>query len=324
MKPRIAVGMDFGGTNARVALVSSKARVIDKLLCDSREVKSPDLFIPRAVQMIRQLLDKNDLKISQIAGIGLGVPGSVDPVKGLVHFLPNLPYWKNVQLTKALSGQLKTRVRLDNDATAMAQGEFLFGAARGSSHAVFLTLGTGVGGGILVDGKLFHGKRFSACEIGHIRHGGGRKRCACGSRGCIETEIGNSYLLSRAKKDLRRKTPPVLKKLIARESDRKLKLELITQAARRGDRYSIQFWKTAGETLGDFVGGICNLLNPEVVVIGGGIVGAGKFLLDPLKSAFKANSFPLASKGVRVVTAQFGKNAGLIGAASLILAGDQK
>jgi len=234
MKARIAIGMDFGGTNARVALVSSQAKIIDKFACSSLEVKSPDLFIPRAVQMIRELLAKNGLHMRQVRGVGMGVPGSVNPGKGLVHFLPNLPYWKNVHLVRSLQSRLNTRVRIDNDGNAMAQGEFLFGAAKGSTDAVFLTLGTGVGGGLLIDGKLFNGKKFSACEIGHMRHGRSRSRCACGSVGCIETEVGNRYLLKRATKDLRRWTPPLIQKLIERDPDKKLKLEVITEAARRG------------------------------------------------------------------------------------------
>ena len=254
IKGRLALGMDFGGTNARVALVSSKAKILDRITCASEEVKSPALFIPRAVEMVRDLLRRNHLKKSQIRGLGMGIPGSVDPVRGLVHFLPNLPYWKNVHLASSISKRLKIPVQIDNDANAMAQGEFLFGAARGAKDAVFLTLGTGVGGGILIDGRLHHGNNFSACEIGHIRHGQNRIRCACGSSSCIETEIGNRHLLRRAERDLRQGKSGLLKKLVEKSPEQKLKLEMITQAARRGDRYAKAFWQNVGATLGDFLG----------------------------------------------------------------------
>ena len=321
---RYAIGVDMGGTNTRIALVErvsvssrTDARVVACKSCPTRRLLTPRALVAEVGETVRRLVGDARLTPGQVSGIGIGAPGSVDVPKGLVHFLPNVPRWRNVPLARLVARKTGMMTRVDNDANAMAQGEFKFGAAHGARNAIFLTLGTGVGGGLLVNGELFHGSDFSAAEIGHIRYNPSGEKCACGARGCIETEMGNSYLMRRLEADLKRGEHTVIQELVRASADKKPRLEMVTQAAQEGDRYAIRFWRRIGETLGDFLGGLCNLLNPETVVIGGGIAQAGRFLFVPLKASLRKNAFPAAS-GVRIVPARLGLDAGLIGAASLV------
>jgi len=321
MKRRIAVGVDLGGTNARLALVGSDAKILDMIACASDRVRTPDIFIPWVALGVRRLMERNRLRSGAIEGVGIGAPGPVDPSKGFVYFLPNLPNWKNVQLGKRISRKLRRPVEVNNDGNAMAQGEFLYGAARRLKSAVFLTLGTGIGGGMLISGRLYSGTGFSACEIGHVRYRQEGARCVCGSRGCIETELGNGFLLRKLKRDLKAGVRTRIRELALRKGGGSPNLEDVTRAASAGDPYARRFWAEAGRHLGNFLGGICNLLSPEAVVIGGGVMGAGRFLLTPLKAAIRENSFPPASRSLRVLPAKFGAESGLVGAAGLVFAG---
>lgn len=317
MRRPLAIGVDLGGTNTRVGLVrktGSSVRIVAKCEFKTRSA-GPKTFVEDVSKITLRLLADCKVSKAALAGIGIGAPGSIDVARGFVHFLPNVPGWKNVPLKSLVARRTSLPVVVDNDANAMALGECRFGAARGAKNAVFLTLGTGIGGGLLIGGKLFHGSKFSAAEIGHLRWGAGSVRCGCGARGCIETEIGNSYLEAKIERDLKRGVKTSLR-AIWRKTPRIDRLAAVDAAAQRGDRYSIGFWKNSGQILGDFLAGICNLLNPEVIVIGGGMSKAGRFLFGPLKATLKKSAFPAAA-GVRIVPAKFGADAGITGAASL-------
>jgi glucokinase len=316
MKPKWAIGLDFGGTNARMALVDSGARILDSIRTDSRQVATPALFVKWAAGEAAGLLKRNQITRAQCAGIGIGVPGPVDSRKGVILVLPNLPRWKNIALEGLLARQSGLRAVMDNDGNAMTLGEHRFGAARRTRHALFITMGTGIGCGIIYDGKLFHGASFSAAEISHMRHGGSSVACGCGSRGCIETRMGHRSLRDRAERELK-PFSAALREQIDGTPDKKLRLEHVTVAAKAGDRRAIRFWSGVAEEFGDFLGGICNLLNPEMIVIGGGVAGAGKYLLEPLRKSVQRHAFALATDRLRIVPAKFGSDAGLIGAAAL-------
>lgn len=321
-----AIGVDLGGTHARWALVrlggtkKRSVRVVMKSGVSTKKLGNPRAFVSLLAKDVKVFFNRGGISRPEVKGIGIGVPGSVDVNKGVVHFLPNVPNWRNVPLVRWVRRRIPLPVFIENDANAMACGEFFFGAARHARNAVFLTLGTGLGGGLLLNGSLFRGHSFSAAEIGHLRYGGGVRACACGSRGCIETQLGSGYLVREAERDLKRGVPTLLRKILRASGGKKIRLEMLTEAARQGDRYAIRFWKRTGEVLGDFLGGICNLLNPEVVVVGGGISQAGRFLFDPLRLALKRGAFPQAARSAKVVKAAFGADSGLVGAAAVVFA----
>lgn len=321
MMPKWAFGLDLGGTNARIALVNNRGVISDSVRRETREVGSPQTFVNWAAEESSALLKRSRLSRKDVAGIGVGVPGPVDQRMGRILVLPNLPRWKNVPLESLLKKRSGLPVVMDNDGNAMTVAEHLFGAARGTRHTLFITLGTGIGCGMIYDGKIFRGTTFSAMEISHMRHGArsAHSKCGCGTRGCLETWLGNRPLRDRAEKELK-PFQAVLRRLVDGSPDRKLKLEHVTQAAKAGDTKAVKFWADVAEEFGDFLGGICNLLNPEMIVIGGGVAGAGKFLFDPLRAAVRRHAFGLATERLKIVPAKFGADAGIIGAAALAFA----
>ena len=320
MKPKWAFGLDLGGTNARLALVSHRGVIVDSVRRQTEEVGSPQIFVKWAAEESAALLKRVRLNRAAVAGIGVGVPGPVDQRLGRILMLPNVPQWKNVPLEGLLKKASGLPVAMDNDGNVMTVAEHLFGAARGTHHTLFITLGTGIGGGMIYDGKIFRGSTFSAMEISHMRHGGSHSApCGCGSRGCLETWLGNRPLRNRAEKELR-PFSAVLKNLVTKSPDHRLRLEHVTQAATAGDRRSAKFWADVAAEFGDFLGGICNLLNPEMIVIGGGVAGAGNFLFNPLRAAVRRQAFALATERLKIVPAKFGADAGIIGAAALAFA----
>lgn len=332
MKPKWAIGLDLGGTNARMALVDAKARVREVVRRDSREVGSPEAFVAWAARESAELLSRNGVLRKDCAGIGVGVPGPVDQGCENILILPNLTKWKNVPLKKMLAVRSRFAVAMDNDGNAMTMAEHRFGAARGTRHALFITLGTGIGCGMVYEGELFRGATFSAVEISHMRHNvsGALLRCGCGSRGCIETRLGNRPLRARAEKELKPYSP-ALRKMISGNLKamgdvplRRLELEHVTRAAKAGDGRCVRFWSSVAEEFGDFLGGICNLLNPELIVIGGGVSGAGKFLFEPLRRSVRHHAFAPATDRLRIVPARFGADSGIIGAAALAFACSEK
>ncbi len=319
MKSLWAIGLDFGGTNTRMALVDSAARIQDVVRRDSKDIGSPDSFVRWAALESAAMLKRNRIASAQCAGIGMGVPGPVDSRKGTILVLPNLPRWKNVALEGMLARRSGLRTVMDNDGNAMTLAEHRFGAARGTSHTLFITLGTGIGCGFVYEGKLFRGATFSSAEISHMRHDGSKALCGCGSRGCIETRLGNKPLRERAERELK-PFSETLRRIVNRDAEKKLKLEHVTAAAKAGDLRAKRYWAGVAEEFGDFLGGICNLLNPEMIVIGGGVSGAGMFLFEPLKKSVKRHAFGLATERLRIVPAKFGSDAGVIGAAALAFA----
>ena len=318
---RVAIGVDIGGTNVKLGLVSERGRVLLYDTFETKRARSRGALLEKLVVHIELLAAEARTRKRALAGVGIGAPGPIDVERGFVHFFPNIPGWKNTPLKKILQRKLRMPVFVDNDANAMALGEYRFGAGRlpaGRQAArcmIALTLGTGIGGGLVIDGKLYHGSKFSAAEVGHMVVELDGPRCACGSRGCIETFVGSGYFVRQVRSDLRAGRKSVLKRWM--RAGRELTPKLVQQAARLGDAYSKALWRRTGDRLGTFLAGLANLLGPERIVIGGGIALGGELVLRPVRKALKKKAFPIASRFVRVVPAVLGNDAGLVGAAAL-------
>ncbi len=313
---RAAIGIDIGGTNIKLGLVDERGRVLLRDTFPTGSASSKQALFGKLIEHIQEFrLQARRLKL-KLTGVGIGAPGPIDVERGFVYFFPNIPGWKNTPLKKILERKLKMPVFVDNDANAMAYGEFCFGAGRGAKNLLALTLGTGVGGGIVIGGKLFHGSTFSAAELGHMSVDPAGPLCACGNRGCIETFIGNGYFVKEVRAALAAGQKSLLNRWI-RQDRRELTPKLVQEAAREGDAYSRAQWQKTGSRLGVFLAGLVNLLNPERIVIGGGIALGGDLVLAPARAALKKKAFPIASRFVKVVPAVLGNDAGLVGAAAL-------
>jgi glucokinase len=295
------IGVDLGATNIKIGLLKNQ-KIISKKVLPTQSFTSQKNLIEGVCRQIRQSVSQAGMALSDISGIGIGLPGPVDSERGIVHFFPNIRGWRKVALREIMRKKMRLPVAIDNDANVMTLAEARIGAARGKRNVVGLTLGTGVGGGIIVDGKLYRGSGLVAGEIGHIPLNERGPRCNCGGTACLERYIGNRYLLENAR----------------RASGPGITLEGLSLLASRGNGKAIAVWKEMAGHLGVALSGIINFFNPDTVVIGGGVANAGRIILDRVRRVVKERAMPTQAKTVKIVKARLGSDAGMIGAGILL------
>lgn len=305
MSRKFIIGIDLGGTNLKIATLDLKYRVRHKAVLSTKRFLGKKSLISAIIDSINNIIKDNHSSRGNILGVGLGLPGPVDEKKGIVHFFPNIPGWKKVNLKDILEKRLKLPVFLDNDVKLMTLAEYNLGAAKGFKNAVCLTLGTGVGGGIVIGGNLYRGFSNAAGEIGHIPINERGPRCNCGGIACLETYVGNNRIISEAKR--------LFKKDIS--------LEEISKLARKQNKLARAFWHNVAGHLASCLVGIVNLLNPDAIIIGGGIAGAGKILFNRTSEIILKQAMSLQARHVKILKAKLGNEAGLIGAAVMVKKG---
>ncbi|MCP4649354.1 MAG: ROK family protein [PVC group bacterium] len=323
-KPKYGIGVDFGGTYVKLALVrfTDRGLKIDGYskfqTCDYNR----DEVIEQLVIRIIKLKAESTYKGNEVKGVGIGMPGRVDFNKGVVCDLTNVPGWKNVPLKDILEKKIKIPVLIDNDANLMALAESKYGAAKGYQNCVCVTLGTGIGGGIILGGKVYRGGSFAAGEIGHMTINENGPLCACGNRGCAERYAGNRYILEEAIKRLRGGARSSLKDKIQGKYSN-LTLEMVAAAARKKDAFSMILWQEIGAHVGVVLADVVNLLNPDIIVLGGGVANAGTLILDPIRKTIKERAFKVSRQNLRVGLSKFKHKAGIIGAAAIGVTGKE-
>jgi glucokinase len=314
---KVALGVDIGGQSVKLGLVNTRGKILQESSFLTREFLGRKRFFKELKRSIEALLRASRRRNCRVTGIGIGAPGPIDVERGFVYFFPNIPGWRNTPLKSRLEKVFKMRVCVDNDANVMALAELRFGAGQGVQNLIALTLGTGIGGGLVVHGKLFHGPSFSAAEIGHVVIDERGKKCACGSHGCVETFVGTDYFVQEVKKRLRSGQKSILNQWL-KSSGRCLTPQLVAKAARHGDSFSKKMWEETGAHLGTALAGLVNVFNPERIVLGGGIAQNGNLIFKPVVRTLRKKAFPIASRSVKVVRAALGVNAGVVGAAALL------
>lgn len=309
------IGFDVGGTGLKASLVQA-GRILETVTATTPAQAEADESIALMARLILQLLDKAAAQGLQTQAVGMGIAGLIDGPRGVVLTSPNLPAWKEVPLARKLQEQTGLPVCIDNDVRTMAKGEMAYGAGQGAKDLLCLTVGTGVGSAIIIDGQIYRGASLTAGEFGHmmvVPEGG--RNCGCGNRGCLETVAGTEGILSLARQYHSKGLSPVLSNRL--QSGDALTPKLITEAAEAGDTGARAVWQEVGRWLGLALAGAVNLLNPEKIVIGGGISAAGALLLEPVKQAIRLHAFARPAEAVQVLPAQLGNDAGMIGAAVL-------
>ncbi|MDD4910472.1 MAG: ROK family protein [Candidatus Omnitrophica bacterium] len=302
MPKKFIFSVDLGGTNLKSALFDERLKLLVKTVYSTSRYRSKARLINIIIETINSFISKSGLSKGSLLGVGLGVPGPVDYEKGVVHFFPNIPGWKDVPLAKLLSRKTGLPVIIDNDVNLMCLAEGRFGAAASARNALCITLGTGVGGGILIGGRLYRGSSYLAGEIGHMPLNLDGPRCNCGGRACLERYVGNRYIALYARKAF----------------GRQVSLEELSVLGRKGDKKAIRVWRGIGEYLGVALSSAVNLLNPDTIVIGGGVAEAGEVLFKQVRRIIAERAMPDSAKAVRVVRAELGSDAGLKGAALLV------
>jgi len=317
MRKKYFIGVDLGGTNIKFGIVSEKGKVLQKGMLSAQVNLGRDAILNNINKAIEQSFVFAGKKKIKIRGIGVGSPGTVNLESGKIEgSCPNLPQMVNVNLKGWISKNFKFPIYVDNDANVMALAEFKFGAAKEYKNAFCLTLGTGIGGGIILDGKLFHGSNFAGAEFGHMSICYNGRKCRCGGIGCLETYASAPAMVKDTKWLLRKNRKSIIFGLIEGDSD-KLTTEVIFEAERKGDALATSVINHACACLGVGIASAVNLLNPQVVVIGGGVSEGGLSFIRRIEKEVKKRAFPSATKNLKVVKAKLGNDAGFIGAAIL-------
>ena len=311
------VGVDMGGTKILAAVINAKGEIVQQAKTATKPKKGADEVIKRITRCIVEAIGGAELKPSQIRAIGIGSPGPLDPETGVIIFAPNLG-WSNVPLKAELEANLSIPTFVDNDVNVGTLGEYAFGAGRGVKNLVGIFVGTGIGGGIILDGKLFHGVNKTAGEVGHMIVKANGPRCGCGNFGCLEAVASRTAITKELQKAILKKGK---KSILTKLNDGKLdqiRSQAIAKAVKRGDKPTIKVMQRAGKYLGISVASIVHFLNPEMVVLGGGVIEAmGDSLLEPIRQAAAKYALPTTMDGVHIVEATLGDNAGVIGASVL-------
>ena len=312
---RYVVGIDIGGTNIVAGTVAEDGSELLGLVSQPTfPEQGADAVLARIVKLAR---DSMKAAGKTIAGLGIGAPGPLDTKRGVVLLTPNLG-WTNFPLRDRLQAELKLPATLDNDANCAVFGEWWRGAARGARHVVGLTVGTGIGGGIVLDGAIYHGASDIAGEIGHMSIDSTGRRCKCGNYGCLEAYASGPNIAARAVEGIEAGADTALPKYVKGDLDR-ITAQVVYEAAHDGDEYALEVVRDTAKFLGAGVANVINIFNPEVVVICGGVTLAGDRLFVPLRSEVKRRAFKPAVEVCRIVPGELTGTAGVYGAAAVFL-----
>ncbi len=311
------VGVDMGGTKILAAVIDAEGKIVHQVKTATKPRKGQEEVIKRIARCIQEAIDRAKLKPSQIRAIGIGSPGPLDPETGVIIFAPNLG-WSNVPLKTKLEVNLGIPTFVDNDVNMGTLGEYAFGAGQGVKSLVGIFVGTGIGGGIILDGKLYHGVNKTAGEVGHMIVKANGPRCGCGNFGCLEAVASRTAITRELQKAILKKGQKSKLTQLNGGSLDLIRSQAIAKAVKRADKPTIKVMQRAGKYLGMSVASIVHFLNPEMIVLGGGVIEAmGDSLLDPIRQAAAKYALPTTMDGVQIVEATLGDNAGVIGASVL-------
>jgi glucokinase len=308
------IGLDLGGTNVKAGIVDDHGQPIARLSVPTQGERGPDVVIEVLIDVIKQLTAEAGMSLKKITGIGLGVPGVMDIAKGVCIAAPNIKDFRNIPIGRLIAERTGKPAILENDANAAAMGEYWVGSGKDRSikHLAMLTLGTGIGGGIVMDGHVFHGGNDIGAEIGHMIvqvHG---EECACGQRGCLEAYASASSTVRRTKQAISEGGSSSLE-----DKGDNFTAKDVFDAAKAGDPLAIRITEQSATYLGVAVVSLCRLLDPQMIVFAGGMMLAGDFLFDCVRRATDENYWHLTQRRVQIVPAQLGNDAGFIGAAAV-------
>ena len=309
------LAVDLGGTKILAAIVSEDGRMIAKERFPTLADEEPQAVINRLLSALDRILNAGDMEPSQLDSISIAAAGGIDMDRGLITHSPNLPGWNDIPLRALVQEKYQVSTFLVNDASAAALGEHRFGAGRGIDNLIMLALGTGIGGGIIVNSGLYCGASGSAGEIGHMTIDVDGPECTCGNKGCLETFASGTAVAREAIRRIRQGEKSSLVEVVEGKIE-DITAEKVGVAARAGDSLSSDVIAKAAAYLGVGMVNLVNIFNPEMIIAGGGMAELGDLLLNPSRHMVKERAFPVAARIVQIVTAQLGNEAGAYGAAA--------
>ena len=304
------IGVDLGGTNIAAGIVNEKHVITARASVPTKAGRDFDEIIADMGTLILGLLKENNIELDQVKYIGIGAPGILDNKAGTVTDNSNI-HWVNYPIRQKLQQYIDKPVYLGNDANVAAWAEYQNGCGKGTKNFLMLTLGTGVGGGIILNGKLHTGSHNIGAEIGHTTFKAGGEKCGCGNRGCIEAYCSATALIRDAKREAEAHPESILARA------KVLSAKTVIDAAAKGDKSAIKLFDEYVSNLAQVIASLINFLDPEVIALGGGIANAGDFLLEPLRREFPKYVTFSSLQQTKILKAEMGNDAGIIGSALL-------
>jgi glucokinase len=317
---RFVLGIDIGGTNLVVGSVAEDGSALHALESEPTHAEAGQTdVLDRLITLAQRTIERTrqEVRGADIIGVGVGAPGPLDTKRGIVLLTPNLG-WVNLPLRQIIHERLGLPAALDNDANCAVLGEWWMGAARGTRNAIGITIGTGIGGGIIVDGKLYHGASDCAGEIGHTTIDTEGRRCKCGNYGCLEAYASGPNIALRAVEELKAGAVSRLADYVGGDL-RQVTAQTVYQAAHDGDQLALEVVNDTAKFLGVGIANLLNVFNPEVVVVCGGVTLAGDRLFDPLRREVARRAFKPAVSVCRIIPCELSGTAGVYGAAKVYL-----
>jgi len=313
------IGIDIGGTNTDIGILDEKGQILQQTAIPTEVEKGPESCMDRIAAAISEVVAQSGIAKNDVAGIGVGCAGPLDTLAGCMVHSPNFPKnWIGFSITDSLSNHLGLPVKIDNDANAAALAELWAGKAQGIDDFLLLTLGTGIGGGIVANGKVVRGSAGLGAELGHVGVYPGGETCGCGKKGCMEAYASATGMIKMAKRLLKSSGYQKGSSQLEKESENKIDAKLIFDLARSGDPLAIQILEKAGEALGMGIGTLLNIFNPKKVILAGRMSLSFDLLAPYVNEVCKKHAFESIIKGVSIEATSLGTNAGLVGAAAVL------
>ncbi|MHA6531956.1 ROK family protein [Paenibacillus sp. BAC0078] len=309
------IGVDLGGTNIKAALFDADFTAVSEVSVPTEAAEGPVHVLSRIRYAIKLLTEDKGISLHSVVCMGMGVPGLLDPKEGLSLFSPNFPGWEQVHIVNEMKPYYDFPVYIDNDVRVNLYGEWLHGAAKGYQNVILLTLGTGLGSGIVSDGKVVYGTTFSAGEIGHMNMYRQGRPCRCGSSGCLGRYVSAVGMVNTLKEKLGEGRHSIIQTWTGGDNERITAL-MISEAYDLEDEVAVEVMHETGTLLGFGLANVINLLNPEAIVIGGGMSAAGERLLRSVRATVKEHALGLSGSKCSIVQAGLGSRAGTLGAAT--------
>jgi glucokinase len=314
-KDPLILGIDLGGTKILTSVVNPGGEMLSRDHGVTPAARGPEAVIQAIEASAERALEGASIGMERVSAIGIGAPGLSDAEAGILFTSPNLPGWKDVPLRDMIQQRLKKKAFLTNDGNAAALGEYYFGAAKGISHFIYVTISTGIGGGIVADGKVLQGSKGMAGEIGHMTIADRGPLCHCGNWGCWEALASGTALAKEARKQVQKGADTTILNLAGGKIDQVTALT-VQAAAEKGDPLANQLILKTAYYFGVGLANLVNIFNPEMIVIGGGLSNMGDRLLIPAYREAEKRAFKRAYRTVRFVRAGLGRNSGVLGAAA--------
>ncbi len=310
------IGVDLGGTRVRAVLTDGTGAFLARASMYTEADNGLDHVLARITKCVNAVLEQADH--AQVVGMGVGAPGPLNPDTGTVYSPPNLPGWDNVPLRDLLEQRTGLPVFLGNDANLAALGEYTFGAGKDYRYLVYLTISTGVGGGVIEDGRILRGAKGAAAELGHITIDLNGPRCNCGNFGCLEVYASGTGIRRQALEMLQSGRPSMLRQMVG-DNLEDIHAGTVFEAAQQGDEAALELYRQVGVYLGVGVTTVLHTFNPEIVVIGGGVSQVGELIFEPMRQTVRERAMKAFWENVPIVPTELKDDIGLYGAVALVL-----